>query len=158
MQPRTRSRLPLRSTCYEVAHKGAAHILPELGEPGADTPGQPPLSPKRTQLRPHSPAHADSPGCGSSPQCSRPAPELWRVTYWVLAGVVMLGQLPHGVMHPRTLQSLARLPQLYQLGSLTFLYAYQLDKPDLNKALRGSIDRFLNSTLPNPFWMWRVAS
>ena len=70
----------------------------------------------------------------------------------------MLGQLPHGVMHPRTLQSLARLPQLYQLGSLTFLYAYQLDKPDLNKALRGSIDRFLNSTLPNPFWMWRVAS
>lgn len=76
----------------------------------------------------------------------------------MLAEVVMLGQLPHGVMHPRTLQSLARLPQLYQLGSLTFLYACQLDKPDLNKALRGSIDRFLNSALPKPFWMRRVAS
>ncbi len=73
----------------------------------------------------------------------------------MLAGVVMLGQLPHGVMHPRTLQSLARLPQL---GSLTFLYACQQDKPDLNKALRGSIDRFLNSALPKPFWMRRVAS
>ena len=158
LQPRTRSHSPSPSKCYKLAHKDAAHVLPELDEPSADTPGQPPLSPEQRQLRPRSPAHADPPGCGASPQRSRPAPELWRVTYWVLAGMVDLGQLLHGVLHPSTLHLPARLPQLYQLGSLTFLYACQLDWPDLNKALGNSIGRFLNIAVPKPCWMQRVTS
>ena len=130
------------------------HTQPEVGDPA---PEQPPLSPKRRQLRARSPAHADSPGCGASPQRSRPASELWRVTDWVLAGVEVLGCLPHGAIHPRTLQSLAKLPQLYQLGSLTFLYAYQLNHLDLDKTLQGNIARFLNPAVAQPFWMRRVA-
>ena len=141
-----------------MAHKGDVHTPPELSEVSAAAPEQPPLSPKRRQLRPRSPAHADSPGGGASPQRSRPAPELWRVTDWVLAGLEILGRLPPGVMHPRTLHSLAKLPHLYQLGSLTFLYAYQLRQPDLDKALQGNIARFLNNAVPEPFWMRRVAS
>ena len=154
LQVHKRSRSPLPSECCRVAHKEAAHAPPELGD---SAPEQPPLSPKRRQLGPRSPEHADSPGCGASPQRSRPAPELWRVTDWVLAGVEALGRLPQGLLHPRTLQSLAKLPQLYQLGSLTFLYAYQMKHPDLNKSLQGNIARFLNPVVPRPFWMQRMA-
>ena len=129
-----RSRSPLPKEGCKVAHKDAAHVPPESREPSAAAPEQPPLSPKRRQLRARSPAHADS--LGASPQRSRPPPELWRVTDWVLAGVEAMTRLSHGVIRPRTLQSLAKLPQLYQLGSLTYLYAYQLKYPDLDDALQ----------------------
>ena len=150
-----RSRSPLPNECCKVAHKDAAP--PEAKEPSAAAPEQPPLSPKRRQQRPRSPVHVDSPPSAASPRRSRPPPELWRVTDWVLAGVEVLARLPRGVMCTRTLQSLAKLPQLYQLGSLTYLYAYQLKHSDLDKALQGNIARFLNPAVPQPFWMRRAA-